>query len=122
MPNILTSVPRVEEFVLAEANGFLSREEVTVTLSGAAIKSGTVMSTLTASGKWVPYTGSGVTGTQTATGVLYTSQAAATGDVKAVMFVRDCEVVRAALTGLTTNAVADLAAKGIVVRGKATTK
>jgi hypothetical protein len=122
MPNILTNVPRVEEFVLSEANGFMSREEVTVTLSGSAIKSGTVMSTLTASGKWVPYTGSGTTGTQTATGVLYTSQTAATGDVKAVMFVRDCEVVRAALTGLTTNAIADLAAKGILVRGKATSK
>lgn len=122
MPNILTSVPRVEEFVLAEANGFMSREEVTVTLSGAAIKSGTVMSTLTASGKWVPYTGSGTTGTQTATGVLYTTLNAATGDVKAVVFVRDCEVLRAALTGLTAGAVTDLSAKGILVRGKSTTK
>jgi hypothetical protein len=122
MPNILTSVPRVEEFVLAEANGFMSREEVTVTQTGAAVKSGTVMSILTASGKWAPYTGSGTTGTQTATGLLYTALPAATGDVKAVVFARDCEVTRAALTGLTTNAVADLATRGVLVRGKATSK
>lgn len=122
MPNIVNQVPRVEEFLLAEANGFMSREEVTVTLSGAAIKTGTVMSTLTASGKWVPYTGAGTTGTQTASGILTNTLSAATGDVKALMFVRDCEVTRAALTGLTTNAVADLAAKGVIVRGKATAK
>jgi Bacteriophage lambda head decoration protein D len=100
-----TLVPRIEEFVLSEANGFLSREEVTVTLQPTVTKSGTVMSQLTATGKWVPYDDAGTDGTE-----------------MAVMFVRDCEVVRAALTGLNANAEADLTAKGIRVRGKATTK
>ena len=122
MTTILTQVPRVEEFVLSEANGFLSREEVTVTLGSSALKSGTVMSQLTATGKWVPYDDSGTDGTETASGILYTALPAGSGDVKAVMFVRQCEVTRAALTGLNANAVADLAAKGIIVRGKATTK
>lgn len=122
MTTILTQVPRVEEFVLSEANGFLSREEVDVTLGVAAIKSGTVMSKLTATGKWVPYDDVGTDGSEVAAGILYTALPIGTGDVKAVMFVRDCEVVRAALTGLNANGEADLAAKGIIVRGKYATK
>ncbi len=122
MTTILNQVPRVEEFVLVEANGFISRDEVTVTLGASAIKSGTVMSRLTATGKWVPYDDVGTDGSEVAAGILYTGLPAGTGDVKAVMFVRDCEVVRAALTGLNANAEADLAARGIIVRGKAATK
>jgi hypothetical protein len=122
MTTILNSVPRVEEFVLSEANGFLSRDEVTVTLGAQPIKSGTVMSKLTASGKWVPYDDVGTDGTEVASGILYTALPAGSGDVKAVMFVRDCEVLRAALTGLNANGTADLAANGIIVRGKATSK
>lgn len=119
---ILTQSPKIEEFVLSEANGFLSREEVTVTLSGTTLLSGTVMSQLTATGKWVKYDDVGTDGSEVASGILYTSQPAITGDVKAVMFVRDCEVTRAALTGLNANGEADLTSKGIRVRGKATTK
>jgi hypothetical protein len=122
MTTILTQVPRVEEFVLSEANGFLSRDEVTVTLGVTAYKSGTVMSKLTATGKWVPYDDVGTDGSEVAAGILYTALPAGTGDVKAVMFVRQCEVTRAALTGLNANAESDLSAKGIVVRGKATSK
>jgi hypothetical protein len=119
---ILNQAVRIEEFLTSEANGYLSREEVTVTLSGTALPSGTVMSQLTATGKWVKYTDTGTSGTEVASGILYTAQPAISGDVKAVMFVRDCEVVRAALTGLNANGEADLATKGIRVRGKATTK
>lgn len=122
MTTKLTQVPRVEEFLLSEANGYLSRDEVTVTLQASAMKSGTVMSKLTATGKWVPYDDVGTDGSEVASGILYTAQPAGTGDVKAVMFVRDCEVVRAALTGLNTNGEADLLAKGIKVVGKYATK
>lgn len=122
MTTKLTQVPRVEEFLLSEANGYLSRDEVTVTLQASAMKSGTVMSKLTATGKWVPYDDVGTDGSEVASGVLYTAQPAGTGDVKAVMFVRDCEVVRAALTGLNANGEADLLAKGIKVVGKYATK
>lgn len=119
---ILNQVVKVDEFLLSEANGFLSREEVTVTLSGTALPSGTVMSQLTATGKWVKYLDTGTTGTEVASGILMETEPGITGDVKAVMFVRDCEVLRAALVGLNANGEADLAAKGIRVRGKATTK
>jgi hypothetical protein len=121
MTTILTQVPHVEEFILSEANGFLSREEVDVTLGVAAIKSGTVMG-VNGDGKYVPYSNAADDGSEVAAGILYTGLPIGTGDVKAVVFARDCEVVRAALTGLDAAGEADLAAKGIIVRGKYATK
>ena len=117
-----TFAAKIEDFVLSEANGFLSRDEVTVTQAGTAIKSGTVMSKLAADGKWVPYDNVGTDGSEVVAGILYRALPAATGDVQAVMFVRDCEVLRASLTGLDANGEADLAAKGIIVRGTYATK
>jgi len=109
----LTEHGHTGEFLKSEANGTRSREQVTVTLSGAMLLSGTVMSKLTATGKYVPYDD---VGSETAAGVLYTELAAATGDVKAVIIARDAEVVGSLLTGYNANAKADLAAVGIIVR------
>lgn len=106
----------VGEFLLSEGNGSISRDQVTVTLSGAALASGTVMSRLTASGKWVPYDDVGTDGSEVASGILYTELAAGTGDVTAVMIVRHAEVQQSELTGFNANARADLAAVGIIVR------
>ena len=117
---ILTSTPRLAEFVLSESSGQRSRENVTVTQTGALIQSGTVISKLTANGKYVPYDNVGTDGSEVAAGILYNRLDAATGDVKAVAFVRDCEVNRKALTGLDTTGEADLAALGVIVRGRAT--
>lgn len=201
----LTSNPRIAEFVLTEASGQRSRENIVVTQAGTEIKSGTLLAkadnattgtaaavagntgnptfgtitagvtagpgdynltftaatkfdvegpdgvkigsgttgvafsksgigfTLTAggtpavagdgfvitvaagSGKYVPYTAAGAAGP--AAGVLYNYLPAATGDVKAVGFVRDCEVMRAALTGLDATGEAGLKAAGVIVCG-----
>lgn len=116
---VLTSSPRLAEFVLSEASGQRSRQNITVTQSGAAIKSGTVMSKLTADGKYVPYDNLGTDGSEVAAGILYNHLPAATGNVKAVGFVRDCEVNRKALIGLDATGEADLAAIGVLVRGLA---
>lgn len=106
------------EFLVSEADGTRSRDEVTVTQSGAALVSGTVMAKLTASGKYVPYdnAAAGSTGAEVAAGVLYTPLAAKTGDSKAVVIVRDAEVYGAALTGSDSAGVADLKALGVIVR------
>lgn len=122
MTAMLTSVPRVEEFVLSEGNGFISRDTGTVTLGAEPIKSGTVMGKVTASGKWVARDPAAADGSEVAKGLLYTGQPSGTGDAEAVLFVRDCEVVRAALTGLDASAETELAAEGIIVRGSYTTK
>lgn len=104
------------EHLLSEANGTRSREKVTVTQTGTAMPAGTVLAKLTATGKYVAYDDVGTDGSEVAAGVLYGNLAAATGDVKAVVHVRDCEVNLACLTGHNANATADLAALGIIVR------
>lgn len=116
---ILTSNPRLAEFVLTEASGQRSRENIVVAQTGAEIKSGTVLGKITASGKYAPYNNAASNGTEVAAGVLYNWLPAATGDTKAVGFVRDCEVVRGSLTGLDTAGEADLKAIGVIVRGTA---
>lgn len=104
------------EYLVSEADGTLSREEVTVTQTGTALVSGTVMAKLTATGKYVAYDDVGTDGSETAAGVLYTHCAAATGDRMAVVHVRECEVFGGALTGKNANAIADLKALNIIVR------
>lgn len=104
------------EHLLSEANGTRSREKVTVTQTGVALSAGTVMSRLTATGIYVAYDDVGTDGSEVAAGVLYATLPAFTGNVTAVVHVRDCEVNQAALTGYNANAKADLAALGILVR------
>lgn len=58
-------------------------------------------------------------GTGTAVAILYTALPAATGLKAAVAFTQDCEVKRAALTGLTAAAEDDLRKVGIKVRDAA---
>ena len=69
------------------------------------------------SGKYVAYTAAGAAGPADA--VLYNWLPAKTGDSDAVGFVRDAELNRFELTGLDAAAVADLAKKGMIVRGTA---
>jgi len=115
--SILTSTTRLKEFILDEATGQRSRENIVVVQTGAAIVSGTVLGKVTATGKYKPYANGASDGTEVAAGVLYNHLFAATGDIEAVGFVRDCEVVRGALTGLDTAGEADLVARGVIVRG-----
>lgn len=106
----------VGEHLVSEANGTRSREEVVVVQTGTAIVSGTVMGKVTASGKYKPYSNGASDGTEAAAGVLYTALPAFTGDVRAVLHVRDCEVGSASLTGSDAPGVADLKALGVIVR------
>ncbi len=113
----LNSNPRIAEFVLTEASGQRSRENIVVVQTGAAILSGTVLGKVTASGKYKPYANGASDGTEVAAGVLYNYLPAKTGDSDAVGFMRDCEVMRAAMTGLDTAGETDLVAEGVIVRG-----
>lgn len=203
MATALYSKPKLVDFILSEANGQRSRENIVVTQAGAAILSGTVLAraaagsaafemsagatgnptsgditvsgaaqagnyvieftaatkftveapdgttvgtgtlgtafakgglgfTLTAGATpavagdialvavtlagsaYVPYQAAGAAGPAVA--VLYSHLPAATGNSKAVGFVRACEVKATALTGSDAAAVANLASAGIVVR------
>lgn len=112
----LTETRRTGDFLISEASGTRSREEVTIDLSAGAMIPGTVVSKLTASGKWVAYDDAGTDGSETASGILYAAVADSTADQKGVVFVRDCEVTGIRLTGSNANAVVDLKALGIIVR------
>ena len=98
-----------------------SKAGVGVTLTAgatAAVAGDTATITVAAgSGKYVAYTANGAAGPADA--VLYNWLPAKTGDSKAVAFVRDAELNRFELTGLDAAAQADLAKKGLIVRGTA---
>ena len=89
----------------------------TLTAGGtAAVAGDTAKITVDAgSGKYVAYTAAGAAGPADA--VLYNWLPAKTGDSDAVGFVRDAELNRFELVGLDATAVADLATKGLIVRG-----
>ena len=91
----------------------------TLTAGGtAAVAGDTAKITVAAgTGKYIVYTANGAAGPADA--ILYQSLPAATGDARAVGFTRDCEVSRFELTGLDATGEAQLAQKGIIVRGNA---
>lgn len=112
----LYNTPKLKPFVLTEASGQRSRDNVTVVASGVEIESGTVLGRL-ANGKYVPYNNAGEGGAEVAVAILYEHIHPTTGDVRAVAFTSDCEVNRKELTGLDAAGEADLRAVGIKVRG-----
>lgn len=114
--NILNEGRHTGEYLIAEAPGTMSREEIVVVQTGAAVPSGTVLGKITASGKYAPYSNAAVNGSEVAAGVLYSSLPAFTGDKDAVAHVRLAEVSAVELTGSDAAGVADLKALTILVR------
>jgi len=107
-----------------EADSYFSRETVTIASGAGALKSGTVLATITASGKYTVAAASGSDGTQTAVGVLLFPVDATSGDKSAVIIRRHAIVSHNGLIwGSTINdatkrgaASAQLKTAGILVR------
>lgn len=121
MPNVITEGRRTAEFLISEANGHRSREQVTVT--GGAYASGTVLGKITASGKYTIYDPAAEDGSETAIAVLYAAVDASTADQRAPVIACDAEVNGVVLTwfdGATdpqkATGAAALTAAGIIVR------
>ena len=112
----LTEARWTGEFLISEASGYRSRQEVTIAAAAGAMDAGTVLGKITASGKYVAYNNAASDGSEVAAGVLYAAVGDLAADQKAVAFVRDCEVAEIRLTGLDTPGKADLAALGVIVR------
>lgn len=90
----------------------------TLTAGTAAVAGDTAKITVAAgTGAYVPYTANAAAGPAVA--ILYTGLLAGTGDMKAVVFNTNAEVMRGALTGLDALAEKQLRAVGIKVRGSA---
>jgi hypothetical protein len=112
------------EGILSEANGFRSREQITV-VSGQNLGSMFVVGKITASGKYKEYDNAAVDGSQSAAGVLIGAVDASAADQRGVILARDCEVDYKTLQwkagmnqGDKDAGIADLAALGIIVRGQ----
>lgn len=119
---ILTEGQHTAEFIVSEANGARSRATGTL-VSGEDLAAGTVLGVITASGKWTQFNQDAADGSETAAAVLYAAVDASGGDADAVAVVRDAEVNGAELVwpsdieaGEKTDAIADLANVGVIVR------
>lgn len=106
------------EFLLSEANGTRSREEIIVVATAAALPSGQLLGKLTATGEYAPYNpvAEPADGSETVAAVLWAPVAASESAQRTVGIVRDAEVIERLITGLDASGKADLLNRGIVVR------
>jgi len=118
----LTETTHASGFLMSEANGQRSRDNVTI-VSGEDLEAGAVLGKITASGKYAAYDSNAADGTQTAVAVLLAKCDATAGDTAAAVIARDAEVNGDELVYQSTSpaqdtagAATDLKSVGIVVR------
>lgn len=112
------------EFIMTEANGQRSRENITVASGAGIIAPGTVLGKITASGKYISSAIGALDGSEIAAAIAIYGADASTQDVAISAIVRDAEVNGIILTwhadrdqpAEKASAIADLAARGIIVR------
>lgn len=112
----LTEGRHTAEFLLSEANGYQSREQVVLAAAAPAMQAGTLLGKITASGKYTAYNNGAADGTQTVAGILYANAADSAADQKVTIIARNAEVKGTSLTGSDAPGLVDLAALGIIVR------
>jgi len=79
-------------YLVSEAAGYRSREQVMIA-SGAGIqKAGAVLGKITASGKYLPYDPAGADGTENAAAILFEGCDATSADVRRTVTARDSEI------------------------------
>lgn len=91
MPTTLTEDQHRGEFLVSEANGYRSRESVTVE-SGQTLKPGHVLGQVSASSEYKEYNPSNADGSETAVAVCYDHVDASGGATAAPIVARDAEV------------------------------
>lgn len=107
--------PRTADFLLSEANGQRSRENILLKTS-KALPAGQLLA-IGEDGVYVPYVGSGTPEKPIeAVGVLYAGALEASDKQSAVAIVRDAEVAGGLLVGLDEPSSASLAKLGVLVR------
>lgn len=124
----LTETQHTGEFILAEPEPKISRQNVTVTVAaGEKLQPGHVMAKLSSGGKYVEYDNAGTDGTEAAAGVLYNecdnTEGGAPADFSAVVVTRLAAVRKSDLkwasgvdsTGKTA-AYADMAASLLIAQ------
>jgi len=112
------------EFIISEAAGKRSRENITIVSGAGVIAPGTVLGKITASGKYQASAVGAADGSETAAAVAISGCDATSGDVEIAAIVRDAEVNGNILTyhadrdldAEKTAANDDLAGAGVIVR------
>ncbi|WP_243368873.1 head decoration protein [Microvirga solisilvae] len=122
MTVLTENLKRPAHYLVSEANGHLSREQVIIA-AGADLAAGAVLGKITASGKYVRWNGSASDGSQTAVAVLFADAKAASADARVVITARHAEVSAAALVwpdgtldAAKNTQIANLASRGIIAR------
>lgn len=116
-----TEVPHNGSFIMSEAPGQRSRENVGLA-SGQNLPAGAVLGKISAGGKYTAYSNLASNGAQAAVAILINATDATDGDVQVAVIKRDAEVNYYQLNwGVespteTAAGVVDLAAKGIICR------
>lgn len=119
-----TEGPRALGFLLSEANGNRSRDNITIVSGAGVLVAGTVLGKITESDKYTDSPATGADGSQTAVAVLAYDVDATSADVKTVGITRDAEIKVDELTyeGTVDDSTkkaakaTQLAAVGIIVR------
>jgi hypothetical protein len=109
------------EFLLSEANGSRSRDEIVIASGSGILLPGQLLGLVTQTdsakvGKYVPYVDTATDGSQSVKGILYHRVDATSADIPAVIIDCDAEVATTLLTGLDADARTDLVALGIKLR------
>jgi len=122
MTTTLIEGPHAGEFILSEANGQLSREQVTIE-NGQDLLAGHVLGEVTSSGEFKEYDPGNADGSETAVAVLYDDVDATGGAKSAAIVRRNAEVDGKRLTwfdGASSaqkdTGIAELADNDIIVR------
>jgi hypothetical protein len=114
--------PGTAGFIVSEANGYLSRESVTVDGTAAALEAGTILGKVTVGGNYVRHAAGATNGSENEAGILY--EGIGLGETaERTIVARSAEVngseliyeIGADATQITTSDAA-LAALGIIVR------
>lgn len=123
MTVLTQDLARTAGYIVSEANGYRSREQVVIASGSGVLKPGAVLGKITISGEFGPFDPTEDDGREVAAAVLYEGCDATIANVRRAVTARDSEVQIDALiwgAGVTTNqktaALASLASLGIIGR------
>ena len=119
--NAITEGARTAAFLLSEANGKFSRDNVAI--AAGELAPGTVLGRVTATGKYVQFAPGAADGSETVAGILYAAADASAAEADGVAVVRQAELKgeeliwpEAITAPQKTAAVAALAVLGLIIR------
>ncbi len=92
MAVLTEDLSRTAHYIVREANGYRSREQIVIASGAGKLKPGTVLGRITASKKYVQWASGASDGSQVAAAILYHPVDATAADVKATITARDTEV------------------------------